>query len=187
METQTFLTPAFTLVSRLCIKISKIPTEPSIIKYFSEHSSVCRKYIRRNELSSYSTCEAFINSWIRRSGSWEKSGRESSGKRAVVAGFRSTRPELECALKVVILCWLFLFFFFSSMDGERRGGLVWFEGHRFTTSFSLRLFHGVRTTGTSYESHNCQIPPPPFTVTTESSSWPRYFVVYSNDAVRTTA
>lgn len=106
----------------------------------------------------------------------------------MVAGFRSTRPELECALKVVILCSLFFFFFFLSwMDGEWRGGLVWFEGHRFTTSFSLRLFHGVRTTGTSYESHNCQIPPPPFTVTTESSSWPRYFVVYSNDAVRTTA
>lgn len=78
---------------------------------------------------------------------------------------------------------LAVFFFFSPgwMENEE-GGLVWFEGHRFTTSFSLRLFHGVRTTGTSYESHNCQILPP-FTVTTESSSWPRYFVVHSNKAV----
>lgn len=69
------------IVSHLCIKISKIPTEPRIIEYFSEHSSVCRKYIQRNELSSYSTCKAFINSWIGRSGSWEKSRHESSGKR----------------------------------------------------------------------------------------------------------
>lgn len=37
---------------------------------------------------------------------------------AVVAGFRSTRPELECALKVVILCSLFFFFSTGWMENE---------------------------------------------------------------------
>lgn len=185
METRTFLTPPFRWFHTYLSKFPKFQPRLELSNIFPNiHRSVVnifngtnfpRAIPRAKRLSIAGSDAAEV-------------GKKAATRAAGNAGGR--RVPIDAAgtgMRSQGRNFMFAVFFFSWMDGEWRGGLVWFEGHRFTTSFSLRLFHGVRTTGTSYESHNCQILPPPFTVATESSSWPRYFVVYSNNAVRTTA